>query len=337
MSQGWRFISNLGLAVFVVAAALEMAARCSVRADEEAEKPAAPQPAPEPAENPPPEKYTLAFKFRPNQVVRYDVAHDSEIFIHAKDDTETTRNTSQSKRHYKVIAVDEKTGAGDLELSIDWVHMVASFENGEGRKTEPIEFQSDDPTKHPEKFRQVLDSVGRPRATVRFGRTGNAIKVLAGAVAPTAPVQTPNGAPPAVDALPESYFFLLPENAVAIGDAWKERFDVFTRDEHKNLTKIAIQRKFWLTGVNEGRAVIEFKTVIITPVQDPAISGQLIQREISGKIVFDIERGLILSRESGVDRTVVNPFGAKSSMRAKSVYRETIAADEVDGADDRVE
>ncbi|HLJ12326.1 MAG TPA: hypothetical protein VKU82_14115, partial [Planctomycetaceae bacterium] len=75
MSQGWRFISNLGLAVFVVAAALEMAARCSVRADEEAEKPAAPQPAPEPAENPPPEKYTLAFKFRPNQVVRYDVAH----------------------------------------------------------------------------------------------------------------------------------------------------------------------------------------------------------------------------------------------------------------------
>jgi hypothetical protein len=52
------------------------------------------------------------------------------------------------------------------------------------------------------------------------------------------------------------------------------------------------------------------------------LAAQLIQRETSGKIVFDIDKGLIVSRTSAVDRTVVNPFGSKSSMRASSTYRE---------------
>jgi len=58
----------------------------------------------------------------------------------------------------------------------------------------------------------------------------------------------------------------------------------------------------------------------------------LIQREITGKIVFDMNRA-DRSRETVVDNTVVNAVGANSSMRALSKYQEKLVG--VDGIADR--
>jgi hypothetical protein len=122
----------------------------------------------------------------------------------------------------------------------------------------------------------------------------------------------------------EAFLFPLPEQAVAVGEVWKERFDVHARDPNNALVKISLQRTFKLTEVKNGRATVEFRTAILTPIQIPAIGAQFIDREINGKIVFDIEQGMIVSRESLVDNTIVNPVGANSSMHAKSRYRETL-------------
>src|SRR5260370_42667779 len=103
---------------------------------------------------------------------------------------------------------------------------------------------------------------------------------------------------------------------------------MLVRDEENNLEKITNQRSYRLVGVNEGRAVIEFRTAILTPIPNQGIAGQLIQRELSGKVVFDIDRGLIVSRESGVENTVIGPFGPRSSMHAKSQYREQLLNEE---------
>ena len=73
----------------------------------------------------------------------------------------------------------------------------------------------------------------------------------------------------------------------------KQEPDNIFQASDKNLVKITIQRNHKLAEVKEGRAVIEFRTAVLTPVQDPSIAGQLIQREIVGKIVFDLDRGRI--------------------------------------------
>ncbi len=332
MLHGWRSLVIL-VGIFLAGRA---AAPCGAAlADETPAGPATPTPAGEPtapAESPPSEKYKLAYKFLPNQVMRYEVFNETEIRTTVKDETETVRNSSESKRHYTVKAVDENSGEGDLELSIDWVHMVASFENPARAKTEPIEFQSDDPEKHPKQFDDVQATVGKPRATIRFSPAGKVVKVLKGAVPPppSAARQLAQGpaAPPGADASPESYFVPLPEEPVAVGATWKDRVDVLLRDEKRNLQKITIQQNYRLTEVKEKRATIELRTVVLTPVNNPAIQGQLIQREISGHLVFDIERGVVLSRESGVDNTVIGAFGAKSSMHARSKYREKLVEDQ---------
>jgi hypothetical protein len=280
------------------------------------------------SETPAAEKYKLAYKFQPNQVAHYEVSQETEIITHAKEETETARNSSKAKRHFKLVAVDEKTGEGDLELSIDWVHMLASFDNPARTKSQPVEFQSDDPEKHPKQFLDILEIIGKPRAVIRFSPAGKAVKVVRGALPPppAAANQLAEGpaAPPAPDGSPESFFLPLPEHPVAVGEAWKDRFDVLVRDDKKNLEKITIQKSYKLSEIRAGQAIIDFRTTILTPVNNPAIAGQLIQRELSGKVVFDIERGLIVSRESGVDNTVIGPFGPNSSMRATSKYREKL-------------
>jgi hypothetical protein len=330
MSTGWHFVVVV-MALSASVLVLRTKAIASEDPAAETSVPLATDAGPA-SETPPPSKYRLAFKFQPNQIVRYEVSKESETTTHVKGETETAKNSSQEKKHFRVIAVDETTGEADLELVLDWVHMLASFNNPARTKTDPIEFQSDDPQKHPPQFLDILSTVGKPRARIRFSTSGKVVKVLAGAPAPqpTAANQLAQGpsAPPANDGSPESFFVPLPEQPVAVGEFWKDLYSILLRDDDKNLHKITIQRSYRLVGANEGRALIEFRTAILTPVPNQWIAGQLIQRELSGKVVFDIDRGLIVSRESGVENTVVGPFGPRSSMHAKSQYREQLVDEE---------
>src|SRR5262245_23876199 len=331
MVQGWRLFAFL-FALVTLAVGTSPGVRAAPAEDTPA-KPAA-SPADEvPGEEPPaPAKYTLAYKFQPGQVMHFEVSHETEITTHVKDETETVRNSSTAKRHFVVKAVDAENNTADLELSIDWVHMLASFDNPNRPKIAPVEFQSDDPGKHPEQFSAVRATVGKPRATIRFSTTGVPLKVLEGALPPppktSQQLATGPAAPPLTDATPETYFVPLPEGPVAIGDSWKDRFDIVLMDNDKNRVKVTIQQGYKLAEVAGRRATIELRTAVLTPIQNPAIEGQLIQREITGRVIFDLDRGAVLSRESGVDKTVAGPFGPKSLMRAKSKYREKLVDDE---------
>jgi len=333
MSSRWSLIAGLSVSM--------MLARCvglSVQAEEKTPTPtaAAADEKPSTPERPAAEKYKLEHKFQPNQLVRYEVTNETEITTHIKGNAETTKNASRAKRHFKVIKVDENSGEADLELCIDWVSMVASFEKPGGIKSEPFEYQSDDPEKQPRQFQDVQATVGKPSATIRFSPSGKPVKIIKGNKLPDSPAKTPaslNPATPAVhDTTAESYLLPLPEQPVAIGGSWKDRFDVVLRDNDKNLNRIVIQQNYKLADVKDDRAVIEFQTVVLTPVQNPTILGQLIQREIAGKAIFDLKRGIVISRESGVDNTVVGPFGPQTSMKAKSQYQEKLIEDDNAGA-----
>lgn len=283
------------------------------------------------------EKYQLAYKFKKDQVVRYEVSNQTEMTTHFNDVTETARNRSEAKRHYKVIAV-EPDGTASLQLTIDWVYMVASFGDGSKNESKPVEFQSDDPAKHPEKFAHILKTIGKPQATIKFSPLGQPVAVEdkeGGPVTANKPAvinenekeKTKNTL--ISDASQENYLLVLPSQPVAVGETWKERFDVVARNEQGLATKIVMQRAYKLAEVKDRKATIEFRTAILTPVAAPAIAAQLIQRETAGKIVFDIEQGLVVTRDVNVDRTVLEPFGQKSSLRASSVYRERLSTEPV--------
>ena len=52
--------------------------------------------------------------------------------------------------------------------------------------------------------------------------------------------------------------------------------------------------------------------------------GLLIKKNFTDDLRFDMNRGIVVSRDVTADRPVINPFGQKSSMRAVSKYQERL-------------
>ena len=190
MSHGWRFARKF-FASTSLAVVLAFQAGQTARGEGEikhsvlltaADAPVNPETA-SPETAVPPEKYKLTFKFRPNQIVHQEITHEFQLTTNKNQDSETVHNLSKSRRHYRVAAVDDKTGVADLEMIIDWVHMLASFDKDDGSTTDPVEFQSDDPKKHPGKFDHILASIGKP-ARLRFKPNGAPVKIASGTPAP---------------------------------------------------------------------------------------------------------------------------------------------------------
>lgn len=255
------------------------------------------------------ETYQLRYKFQAGQIVHYEVSHDGEITTQVSDVSETTKNLSRSRKHFRVLSVTPD-GAGDLELTIDWVRLEAKYGDEAA-----VVYQSDDEALRPKQYEQVHKVVGKPQATIRFSPLGKVIEVTKSTPSTGASRSNP-------DASPESYMVPLPEQAIAVGDSWKERFEIEIVTQDKLPLRVSMLRTYKLAAVNGNDATIEFRTSILTPIEDPALSAQLIQRETSGKLTFDLTAGLITGRSSSVDRTVVNPFGPKTSLRAAGTYSE---------------
>jgi hypothetical protein len=288
---------------------------------------------------PAPPKVLLTYKYQPGQTVRYEVQQESEMKTRLGGASSDDRYRSEVRRSYRVL---QKTNdEADLELLIDWARMTVDHDD-QVNAPKHVVFQSDDPSKHPALFRPVLATVGRPQATIRFNPAGRVLKITAAepppqpAAADAAGVAAIKAA--AVNASPESYLFPLPEVPVAVGDEWPETFTIVAKDDGGLPIRVVLKRTYKLIEVKDGRATITFRSVTITPLKDPEVIAQLLNRETAGSIVFDVEQGLMLSRQTTVDRTVQNFAGAGRGgvMSTKSTFRERlIPAAEATARDER--
>lgn len=270
------------------------------------------------------EKYQLEYQFKQGDNVTFEIQHDSRITSSAGSRKEIAINKTKTVRTYRVLDVDE-SGAAQLEMQIDSVFMSAEFEDEDGSQGDPVVFDSKDPSsaKNP-KFSEVQESIGKPQAIVTVDKTGRSIGVKNLLKPSQNSKKNAKGNDSETPQKPDSVVIALPQTPVAIGSTWKENFDVFVRNESSLTIKIRMQTIHKLESVDGNKATISYRTVVLTPVEQPSIAGQLIQRELEGKATFDIEHGRLLSREAKLDRTVVGAFGAQSSMQAVARYKETL-------------
>jgi hypothetical protein len=91
---------------------------------------------------------------------------------------------------------------------------------------------------------------------------------------------------------------------------------------------VELSRRYALEQVEGDLATISMKMSVLTPINDPIVRGQLIQRTPSGEIVFDLKRGLIVSRSQKLDKIEVGVAGNDSSVRAVSEYNERMLSPE---------
>jgi hypothetical protein len=275
-----------------------------------------------PADDPvkqPDEGCLLRYKFKPGQVLRYLVEDESTVDVTQAEASTVAKYSTKTWRHYRVRSVDAE-GTASLELRIDRVHMKAE---GDGKS---IEFDSNRPGTPPAEFAQVTSSIGRAIASITVSANGEITAVdlreEEGAAGKNAKSREP-------EQKDFQVLTVLPAEPVAAGESWQEEFEVSVILEETKLRKpVRLLRRYTLNSVKDGVAEIDLETIVLTPISDPALLAQLIQRTPNGVLEVDVERGVVLSKRTRLDNQVVGFSGPGSKLKVVRTYAETLTEGE---------
>lgn len=267
--------------------------------------------------------YSLRFKFTPGEFVHYSVDAQNQFTVQLNQDSETTVNSAQTQKHYRVVAVDE-SGNATLETMIDRVQMSVQFNDGV-----PATFDSSNPQeKDLAQYAPIRKTIGNPSRIV-YSPVGEVISVLElqknsnGSIFKE--VDRKNAKYADKEQTRNLGFLIpLPEQSVKIGESWNENYEVEISIDKTLRKKVPIRRIFTLESVQDQVAVITFKTKIMERLNDPNSSAQLIQKTPAGTIKLDLEKGVIVSQNVSLDKAQVGVFEGKGAMRAVSRVVETL-------------
>jgi hypothetical protein len=241
--------------------------------------------------------YQLRFRFDPGQDWYYVSPGGASYLIEHPQLKDTVSHTSMFLRHMSVTQVNQD-GSADVQLVLDRAYMTAK--NGGVDSV----YNSEIPDKVPTEFESVHTSIGKPQK-FRLSPLG---KIL--------PIPGETKAVEQVELLIE-----LPEQPIAVGSIWKERFEasVHVNRESMLMRQIKMERRFELVSVENGIATITLNTVCLSPINDPFQESQIIQRKTKGVIRFDIEKGFLVDRQLQVVEKVVGQDGPGSALTVRSM------------------
>jgi hypothetical protein len=262
-----------------------------------------------------PEKYTLRYKFQPGETIRWEVEHRSNVRTTVSSTTQTAETLSRSVKQWRVTDV-RPDGAITFEHRVERVDMRQKLT---GR--DEVRYNSQTDKKPPVGFEGVAKSVGVRLAVVTMDSKG---KVLhRDRNAKRQPATPPNATAPT-----EGWMTIpLPDEAVAVGHTWSLPQDIDIPLESGGIKRVKAIQQFTLDSVKTGVATISVSTEVLTPITDPAIESQLVQREAAGQVRFDIDAGRIIGQQMDIDKHVVGFRGDASSIHYVNRFSEQLLPD----------
>lgn len=297
-SESWPI--RLRVAVWVSCLIAALSSRAAV-ADEQSEEPGE-QPGASAA------TYPLAYQFEPGQRLRWEVVHRATIKTTIQGTTQTAKTKSES---VKVWQMEE---APETEEEITFTHLVESVKMvNEISGRAQVEYDSEKDAAPPAGFADVAKAIGVPLTVFRIDRQGKVLHREEKHVQPGAQGDTPIAIP-------------LPADPVPIGHVWSEPHEVRVMVQGGSNRAINTRRRLELASVQSGIAVIKVDYQILTPVNDPAVEAQLVQRLASGEVRFDIDAGRVVSQQMDVDKHVLGFSGPTSSMHYLMRFTERLLA-----------
>ena len=281
----------------------------------------------QPTTTPSTAKFVLAYKFQPGQFVHYSstsrVHYTTQLGDQYKtpagitqslaDRTFHSRQVNETVTHFRVVTVDEQ-GLALIEPVIDRTRMTAKLHD----KDEVVFDSTTDPVPPPQ-FQAVREAIGRTVARFQVAPHGKLVKAIV--VDPTAPQSLRDAAHKLETRFP--FLSPLPTTPVSVGDKWREEYSTMVLNEGLK-QPLPMRRIYELSAVANGIAVIKFKTLVLTPLNDPEVEKQIIQQRPTGTIEFDVERGLVRSYKSSIDQTTYNAFGAQSLLHVTGESTDTL-------------
>lgn len=256
------------------------------------------------------EKYTLRYRFKAAETVRYEVIHIAKTKTRLRGAEEVSQVHTVSE---KVWTFQPGTELGRMTFD----HSVAKVElmQQTGEKPE-IRWSSDSGSEPPAEFATVAEQLGTPLSTVSINPRGEEVDrtTHAGSEA-----QLGMG----------GLTLSLPEDPIAIGGSWFVPREVKVRAVSGEVKSMKVREVYTLDKVQTGVAALTVRSEVLTPMEDESVKAQLVQQLSNGSIRFDIDAGRVLSKQLDWDETVVGFQGANSMMEYRARLTETIAENPV--------
>jgi hypothetical protein len=260
-------------------------------------------------------KYTLQYKFAEGDVIRTKVVHLVTVETRMQGHSQTAQSRSISVKNWQVESVDEE-GLATFVHSVENINM--------WQKVTDRPEQSYDSTQDgtpPQIFAEAAKAVGVPLTRFTVRPSGQMVKRqhLAGGPASGGQIM-----------------LTLPEKPIAIGEQWSEADELTVQDEKGRLKRIKTRQLYRLDRVANGVAEITVDSQVLTPINDPSIRVELIQKLTKGQVRFDIDAGRILSQQLDLDETVIGFKGEASLMKYLGRMSEKLVADDSATAEEEV-
>lgn len=256
--------------------------------------------------------YLLRYKFQQDDVLQWRVTHRANVRTTVADVEQAAETNSVSMKVWRIREV-RPDGSCVFEQSVQDVRMTQRLS---GRSEVRFDSTSSDPP--PVGFEGVAKTVGKPLARITLDTRG---QVLHREQLEDEAFQTPG-----LLTVP------LPEKPVAVGESWAFPYEVEVPLRSGAIKRVKVQQKFTLEAVKSGLAEIGLKTIVLTPMDDPLVEVQLIQRINEGKVRLDIDAGRIVSQEMSLERSVVGFQGETSRLQYAMRFEEEFVSGPVTAA-----
>ena len=253
--------------------------------------------------NPAIQTYSLRYKLRAGEEFRTRVSQLATIETTISGTTQTSQMISLSTKCWRIKSIDA-SGNITFEHSVESVDM-----RNEMSGRQEVHYNSQTDKKPPPGYEDVARSLGTTLSVVTIDPSGKI-------------VSREQKRTPAIDASGSVLVMPLPKEPATIGTAWFLPSDVSVPLEDGEVKTIKTRQRYELEDVKDGVATIGVETQILTPVSNPKIRAQLIQRMWKGHIRFDIDAGRMISQRTDLDERVLSFSGPDSSMHYVARFTE---------------
>lgn len=254
----------------------------------------------------------LAYKFQSNESLHLEYKQQMTMDIRHPQFKRKIVSQVQSNKHLRIISVDAD-GNALVEPIIDRTRMTSrqdeepesNFDSAEG------------PDSCPAEYRPLLATVGKPLVRIKFAPNGKLLQ--ADSVTGDDQVAKDFKKDPTLN-----FLVVFPEEPVRVGDTWKDEFEAIAQLDKTLKQGVKIRREYRLLKLDGPQVEIELKTACLTPLRDPMVEMQISSRLLTGKIVFDHERGQIVSREMQVESQVLSGAGPNTIVNTVMTQTERL-------------
>lgn len=250
------------------------------------------------------EKFSLQYKFKMGEVLRYGVRHTANIRSTIEGTSQEAESRSVSIKAWKVTDV---LPSGEMEF-IHLVEVVRMSNRVPNRAM--VEYDSQRDKTPPPGFEQAASAVGVPLSLVRIKPSGEITHR-----------EEKHPQPPVSDDMPIT--LQLPDEPIAVGEQWDATYDVEVERKSGTKMQVRTRRVCTLKSVEDEVATIGVDYQILTPVE-PYVESQLVERLTKGTVQFDLQRGRMISQRFDADKHVLGFAGETSSMHYVSRLEERL-------------